>query len=284
MTLDFLLQGRRGYRVLENRALWKLKGSDRIRYLNGQVTNDVAKLSAGESCYAGVCTAKGKLVSDLFVGADQDQLWLDAPLERREILRERLEKFLIADDAEFEDLTETHCLTHYFGADLPQVDGVVLKNARFGIPGCDVWNVKGKSFQAGEEVSDSVLEELQIEKLIPKWGSELSEEILPPEAGMDRQGIRYDKGCYVGQEVMARIKSIGHVNKVLCKLESSDPLISGGELMEGVQRVGRVTRSVRSSRNGRGIGLGYVSWKMATPGRGLEASGIALTISETALT
>jgi aminomethyltransferase len=103
------------------RALWLLTGPDRVRYLNGQVTADVAALTEGQAAYAAVCTAKGRMEGDLFLAAHGAEFYLDAVVELRESLGARLEKYLIADDAVFEDVTDMWKLSHVFGATPPHV-------------------------------------------------------------------------------------------------------------------------------------------------------------------
>ncbi len=104
---------------LAPRALWKLSGPDATRYLNGQVTNDVALLASGQSIYAAVCTAKGRMEGDLTIARHDEAFYLDAEVALREGLGLRLEKYLIADDAVFEDIGDAWTLTHVFGAKSP---------------------------------------------------------------------------------------------------------------------------------------------------------------------
>ena len=92
--------------VLSPRALWRLTGPDAARYLNGQVTNDVASLADGHACYAAVCTAKGRMEGDVSIALQGGAFYLDADPILRESLGARLEKYLIADDAVFEDVSD----------------------------------------------------------------------------------------------------------------------------------------------------------------------------------
>src|SRR5271156_5696338 len=122
MNLDVyrrILAGESQTAVLSPRALWRLTGPDAARYLNGQVTNDVAHLADGEACYAAVCTAKGRMEGDVSIARHGVEFYLDADLVLRESLGARLEKYLIADDAVFEDVSEVWSLSHVFGAAPP---------------------------------------------------------------------------------------------------------------------------------------------------------------------
>ena len=265
--------------ALPARAVWRVTGADRVRYLNGQVTHDVARLAEGCSLYAGVLTGKGKLVGDLFVAAAPDALLLDAPLELRESLRERLEKFLIADDAEFADLTETGRLSHHFGAVPPPAapGRIVSANPRFGPPGFDVWQEGPAPFLAGPEAAPALADLFRIEYGIGAWGAEIDTNTLPQEVLFDRdgRGLSYEKGCYVGQETVARIRSIGQVNRLLVNVEqvagpAAEALPLGLHGGDGAE-VARLTSRAFSPLQGREIGLALASRRFVETGGSLAA-------------
>ncbi len=196
----------------------------------------------------------------------------------------RLDKFLIADDALFEDVSEGWSLTHVFGKTLPTAPegGFVAAYARFGLPGHDVWTPGTDDAVAGEVVEADVIEALRIEHAIPRWGLELTPNTLPPEAGPRMlAAISYTKGCYVGQETIARLKSVGHVNRTLVFLRSETDSFPAREtkLTLGEKEVGAVTSSAFSPRLGNGIALGYVQRASAAEGTVLETGALRLTIS-----
>ena len=217
-TYNHILAGESLTAVLSSRALWRLTGPDAARYLNGQVTNDVTRLTEGKACYAAVCTAKGRMEGDVSIAFHAGAFYLDADAILRESLGTRLEKYLIADDAAFEDVSDTWSLSHVFGVTPPPSpeNGFVVAYARFGIPGHDKWAASPLPVVTGTVVETEVIETLRIEHGIPRWGSELNTNTLPPEAGPHMlEAISYTKGCYVGQETIARLKSVGHVNRML---------------------------------------------------------------------
>jgi len=263
-----LAAGKAGHLPLSARAVWKVTGEDRIRYLNGQITNDVSKLPIGASQYAAVLTGKGKIVGDLFLAALPDALLLDAPIELRETLRERFEKFLIADDVVFDDLTGTGSLTHCFGAPAPAVQAgdLVSANRRFGLPGFDLWRpgVASPSWES-PAVGMAEVEAVRIEHGIAAWGREIDGNTLPQEVLLDvgRRGLSYEKGCYVGQETVARIRSIGHVNRKVVFLEQlAGPSALGAEPIplqaaDGAE-AGRITSVAFSPRAGGEVALAMV--------------------------
>ena len=270
--------------ALSPRALWRLTGPDRVRYLNGQVTSDVTNLADGEVCYAAVCTAKGRMEGDVHIAAHGEEFYLDADPVLRESLGARLEKYLIADDALFEDISDIWSLSHVFGAAAAPapVGGFIVAHARFGRPGYDVWTPTPQATVVGDTVEADVIETLRLEHAQPRWGAELTAATLPPEAGPDMlQAISYTKGCYVGQETIARLKSIGHVNRTLVFLQSGTTAFptAGTKLIQGEQEAGVVTSSGYSPRLDKGVALAYVRHQAAAEGASFQAGDLHLTVS-----
>jgi len=287
MNLDLyyrIVAGEAHTRVLSPRAIWRLTGPDAQRYLNGQVTNDVAILADGQVCYAAVCTAKGRMEGDLFITFHGTQYFLDADIALRENLDARLQKYLIADDAVFENIDDSWSLSHVFGAASPPVPetSFVIPHQRFGLPGHDVWIPSPGTVIVGETVPDDVIETLRLEYGFPRWGAELTANTLPPEAGPRLiDSISYTKGCYVGQETIARLKSVGHVNRTLVFLQSDSASFpaAGTKLMQADHEIGMVTSAGYSPRSEKGIALGYVQRQAAVNGTTLSANDLTLTVS-----
>lgn len=288
MNLDHyqrVIAGEPMTRILSGRALWRLSGLDRIRYLNGQVTIDVTALPEGVARLAAVCTAKGRMEGAVHIAAHGDELFLDADPALRESLGVRLEKYLIADDAAFEDVSELWNLSHVFGATLPQQPdaGFAVRHDRYGFPGHDVWIRGSGALTMGDCVEGDVVETLRLENAIPRWDAELTTQTLPPEAGPIMLGaISYTKGCYVGQETIARLKSVGHVNRTLVFLRSAtaDFPAPGTKFIAGEKEVGVVTSAGFSPRLNSGIALGYVPPALAVEGTSLHAAELTLTVSK----
>jgi folate-binding protein YgfZ len=278
-----ILAGRTLTFVLSPRALWRFCGPDALRYLNGQVTNDVTLLRDDQGCHAAVCTAKGRMEGDVFISKHGDEFYVDADASLRESLGARLEKYLIADDASCEDVSDLWSVSHVFGAEpVPTpATAFAISHARFGVPGHDVWMPSSGAFVVGEEVSADVVETLRLEKGIPLWGRELTTNTLPPEAGPHLlAAISYTKGCYVGQETIARLKSVGHVNRTLVFLraDSGHFPAPGEKLMHGEREVGSVTSAGFSPSLERGIALGYVQRTLAENGTSLQAGDLKLIV------
>ncbi len=289
MSLDLdiyrrLLAGESFVAPLAPRALWKLRGPDATRYLNGQVTNDLTPLADGQALYAAVCTAKGRMEGDVTIARHGDDYYLDADATLRESLGARLDKFLIADDAVFEDISDAWALLHVFGTSVPPApaNGFVIANARFNIPGHDLWIEGTPPSGLGPVVDAEVIETLRLENGLPRWGAELTATTLPPEAGPRMlAGISYTKGCYVGQETIARLKSVGHVNRTLVFLRSSTEAIPavGAKLIHDGREAGTVTSSGYSPRLQKGIAQAYVPRQHASLGTTFVADSLELIIT-----
>jgi len=254
---------------LSSRAKIRITGADRMRFLNGQLTNDLRDVKPGQTTYACVLTAKGKLCGDLFITPIGDAFLLDCHPALRETLPARLEKYAIADDVEFSDQTDEFSLFHTVALTLPEgilPEGVVSRSNRFGLEGYDLLVPGTLKNVVPQLLTEPVLEAakvetFRIERGIPEWGHELSEDVIPNEAGLDQTAVSYTKGCYVGQEVISRLKSLGHVNRKLrgVQLIEGSILISGHKLVnDSGQQTGFVTSAARSEQLDAWIGLAYV--------------------------
>jgi folate-binding protein YgfZ len=267
---------------LRDRAFWRMSGADRLRYLNGQITQDLSRLNSGHSLYAALTTPKGKMISDLFVHRQEDFLLLDAPLERREAVTARLEKYLIADDVVLEDITESRPGLHLISAAAPPVATALSHQARFGLPGWDLFDLTSPPVSSEPLLDDQTLEVIRVEHGLARWGPEMNENTLPPEAGLDRHGISYDKGCYVGQETIARIKSIGHVTKslVLLHFAGGPSPVTGEALFQGEKKIGQITTVVASPQNPLWLALAYVQYPHHEPGQTVNTLNNSAAILE----
>ena len=265
---------------LSDRVKLALTGADRVRYLTGQVTSNVLKLAPGEAQPACVTTAKGRLCAEIFITASATALHLDADPMLRDTLPARLERYIISDDATLADVTDEYRLYHLLP---PPTDTHPFQDAvntaaranRFGQPGLDVLLPHAAAAQLWPQLAasravldESMCELLRIEAGIPRWGRELDENTLPPEAGLDRTHIDYHKGCYIGQEVISRIKSVGHVNRQLTGFVSADgtPLAVGATLFapgDATRPLGTLTSVTFSFTLEKPIALGYL--KRGTP-------------------
>lgn len=243
---------------LSSRAKFRLTGADRVRYLNGQVTNDVRRLSADESMYACVTDAKGRIAGDVFIHAEGDSLLIDAEAALREALAMRLERYIVADDVTLEDVTEDHRLVHVFGS-----PGHGVKCVRLGLPGADLWASRKHADVAfsGEPLSSDDLEAYRILQGIPRWPNELGGDVFPQEAGLEARAMSFTKGCYIGQEILSRIKSTGKMPRELVQWRARDAeaaVEAGDELSLDGRVVGKITSVTHHPALGVACGLAFV--------------------------
>jgi aminomethyltransferase len=293
---DSVLRQSAGLLDASGREALRLVGPERSSFLHGMVTNDVEGLPVGRWTYATACTAKGAMVADCRVLARTDELWLDTEPGYGERLLAHLSRFLVSEDAELGAASGERAVLAVVGptatgvvaaAGLPVPEGNavaegpggewVLQHGLYGVPAVELLvplaardALKQRLVAAGApELPLAALEALRVEAGVGRMGTDMDETTIPLEANLER-GIHYQKGCYLGQEVIARATFRGQVNKKLSGLRFSGALPArGAELRKGDKMVGRVTSSVQSPRRG-AIGLGYVHRLFLEPGTELE--------------
>ena len=264
---------------LSSRVKLRVTGGDRVRFLNGQITNDIRKASETVAIEACVLNAKGKIDAHLFVHRNGDFFLIDTDPGLGPALRARLERYIIADDVQIEDVTAQFSLFHAMGGTELAFKSRIISANRFA-PGADIWCEVSQSDEVVRELikefnycSDDCAEQLRIERGIPRWGRELTPEIIPVEANLEQRCIDYEKGCYIGQETISRMKMSGQRNKQLCGLVSltGAGLTPKMRLAAGAERkdAGWITSASRSG--GREIALGYIKRGFNSAGTQLEA-------------
>ncbi len=292
-----------------------LTGADRVRFLHGQVTNDVKKLGVGQGCYSAITTAKGKMQSDLNIFCLQDELLLDFEPGLTALVTQRLEKYIVADDVQVVDV-----IPHYglFSVQGPKAEAVVnalaifskipaqafssvkvsdavfgeiylMNHARLSSVGFDLFVpldaltvVAEKLISAVKPIGGQVcgwnaFEIARVEAGIPRFGADMDEANLASECGIEARAISYNKGCYIGQEVLNRIHSVGHVNRELRKLRlASDAKtlpVRGDKLFFNEKEVGHITSAVFSPKQNCIVMLGYVRREANAVGTELTLRG-----------
>src|SRR5262249_6643418 len=205
------------------RAKFRVTGADRLRFLNGQITNDLRKASETVALEACVLNAKGKLNAHIFIAPHGESFLIDAEPELREPFRTRLERYVIADDVEIDDITDEFSLFHVFTEESPMLEASrIVSGQRFATAGWDIWTAPARYDAVRDQLSltcvfidSAAAEVMRIEQGLPRWGHELTNEIIPIEANLEQRTIDYQKGCYIGQEVISRMKMSGQTNKRL---------------------------------------------------------------------
>lgn len=233
------------------RAFVAVSGPDAADYLQRMVSNDVEALGPGEACEALLLTAKARVIAPLTVlrRSHDDFLLLTEP-ELGEVVAAQLTRFRFAARCAIE--AEQHVSTLVLGTDLPPG---AIPNAGYGVPAYEL--LDGEPPTAAP-IEDDELERMRIVAAVPRWGHELDDRVLPAEAGLEERAISFTKGCYPGQEPVARLHYRGHPNRELrvLRLDGHELPTYDAELIHDGKAVGRVTSSVR---DGDGVlALAYV--------------------------
>jgi tRNA-modifying protein YgfZ len=212
------------------------RGPDAADFVQRMVSNDVEALAPGEACDALLLTPKARIIAPLRVfrrGKDDFLLATEARLG--ETVRSQLQRARFAAKVELEP--EEHTAAIVFGGEPAGL------HARAREYGEDAWEALDAE-PAGEPIDDDELERRRIEARGPAWGRELDDRVMPAEAGLVARAISLTKGCYPGQEPVARLHFRGHANRGLRVLELRDPPAYDAEIRDGDRVVGRVTSSV----------------------------------------
>lgn len=278
-----------------------LTGTDRRTFLAGQVTNDIEGLEAGRGCYAAFLTHKGKMLGDLRVLAVEDEgaepeLLLDTERPTLQALFDMIRRFKIGYDVELHKRTVQRGLLSLVGPaalavagaeDLPGEEHAHRRGEIAGRPvrlivtdvGVDVLcdadatdAVRGALLAAGATpASEEAGEILRVEHGRPRYGHEIDDTTIPQEAGLNERAVSFTKGCYVGQETVARLFYRGKPNRHLRGLKLSEPVAPGAELRLGERVVGKLASAVVSPSHGP-IGLALVR-REAAPGDSVDVAG-----------
>jgi len=288
-------------------GLVEVTGADRVRWLDGMLSNDVAGLEPGlerSGCPALLLTRKGRIVADPHVLLRPEALWLALARDAAPVAIETLERFVVADRVELRDCSDAWerlalegpaapaLLASAAGAPLrlapgaaadAELAGTAVVVAAFGATpsGRQLFAPAGSGERVGAALraagavsaGAAALEILRIEAGLPRLYAELDEDVLPAEAGLD-SAISTTKGCYTGQEIVARLASRGRVNHRLVglALDAQTPPAVGDAIRNGVREVGEVTSACLSPGAG-AIALGFVRATSALPGTRLDVAG-----------
>lgn len=276
---------------LSTREQLRVTGPDAVSFVQGMVTNDVAALAVGGSCYAAVLTVKGGMVGDLRVLRRAEELVLDTGPGRGETVKAFLEKYLISEEAEVHAAPEL-ALVGLVGpkasAVAAAVPAALVEGTMPGFTGGVDLLVRRErlpdvraALAAHPTLSPSTVEVLRVEHAVPLFGVDMTEVTIPLEANLDH-ALHYKKGCYIGQEVIARATYRGQMNKKLVPLLLGDAAPEPKtELRLGDVKVGWVTSVVKSPKRGQGLALGYVRRDHLAPGTALAiATGGTATVTE----
>ena len=282
-----------------DRAKILVSGPDAAEYLQGQLTNDVEALPVGEGCYAALLDRKGHLQSDMRVLRLSDGIWLDLEPGPAPTVLSHLRTYSIGRNVDIADVTAEWAILTVIGpraAELTGLEGLgpehtqrrrqwdgieVLGVATASgvdliVPAREAERLRELALAAGVvEVGEDAAEIVRIESGTPRFGAEMSAETMPAEAGIVDAAVSFTKGCYIGQEPVARLHYRGRPNRRLCGLELSAPAEAGAELRLGDRAVGRIGSSCLSPARGP-IALAIVR-REAEPGAELAVGEAGVT-------
>jgi aminomethyltransferase len=305
-----------GYRALRHGAAWLdvsargrvvARGRDRVRLLHNLTSNDVKKMRPGEGCYAFLLNPRGRIQADLCAFCFEDHFLLDTEPEQREKVRQHIRRYIIADQVELEDVTEATCaialegpdaaaLLGKLGAPVPAADYAHLAWGDFtvaavnltGQPGFRIYGAAAQTQEIIDRVGRAGAQpataedarQVRIENARPRYGEDIRETSLPQET-QQMHALSFTKGCYLGQEIVERIRAQGHVNKKLVRVRIStlEPPAAGSKLSSNGAEAGEITSSIYSPEMGEVVALAYVRANFAEPGTALDASGAPAVVT-----
>ncbi len=294
---------RHGAGILDLSARGRItaRGRDRARLLHNLTSNEVKKMTPGTGCYAFLLSAKGRIEADLYLWCFAEHFLIDTEPELREKAIQHIRRYIIADQVELEDVTAqtaeigvegpgAAAAMAQIGAPIPSDYAHVAwgEHTVAGItatrqPGVRIYCAAGEAAGIVERLEAAgarrVLPEdarvVRIENGKPRYGEDIRETSLPQET-QQMHAISFNKGCYLGQEIVERIRAQGHVNKKLVRLgvDGIEPLAAGTRLRAGDADAGEITSAVYSPQSGKVAAMGYVRTAFADTGTVVRAGEV----------
>ncbi|WP_435016569.1 YgfZ/GcvT domain-containing protein [Tundrisphaera sp. TA3] len=305
MTTPAASRPESGWIDRSDRVRIEVQGPDRAKFLHNLVTNDIKKLVEGQGCEAFITTPQGKTLAYVALSALKASTLLRSDVGESTVFLGHLQKYSIFDDVAIEEITDQTFEIHAFGRlaeDIvhdAKLDGLAnadqsiaeaewaghslrfVREAPAGVPGLtligplaaadSVRTALGRA-SGTASLDPAVFEAMRIEAGTPISGRDVTPNNLPQEVGRDRATISFVKGCYLGQETVARLDALGHVNKILkgLRIEGSTPPAPGASLVGADGKAaGTVTSAAPAIGGGAVVGLAYVRVAHANPGTSL---------------
>jgi folate-binding protein YgfZ len=287
------------------RTVIEVRGNDRTQFLHSFCTNDVKKLVPGQGCEAFITNHQGKTIGHVFIFCEPERLVIGTVAGQATALIGHFDRFVISEDVTFRDLSDQVQIILVAGceavrllrsltavdppADLlgfihPQLAGCQCTLFRVPYAGnrsflvrtssADAAKVRGAFESAGSRLCQGeAVEAVRIEAGFPYFSRDITDANLPQEVNRDKQAISFTKGCYLGQETVARIDALGHVNRLLVgvRFQSEQVPAPGATLMAAGKEVGQVTSAAYSAALQSALALAYVRRQHAKPGSRLDS-------------
>jgi len=293
------------YQALREHAAWldlsgrgkiRATGEDRARLLHAMTTQQVEQMKPGEGAYAFFLNAQGRILGDVNLFCFEDYFLLDTEPETRQKLFEHVDRYIIADDVTLEDLTEqmvtiavegpqAASVLEKLGAPIPEApyqtrawgDRIIARVSSTGSEGFFVFlPISGKRELAGQlagvpEASAAEARLVRIEHGRPRYGEEITERYLVQETGQTH-AVNFTKGCYLGQEIVERVRSRAQIHRVLRSLEidASDAPAAGTKLTSGGADAAEIASSAFSPALAKVVAMAYVRVQFTEPGTELQ--------------
>jgi tRNA-modifying protein YgfZ len=297
-----------GWLDRSERGKLALTGGDAKEFLQGQVSNDIVGLTPGTGCYAAFLTPKGKMLGDLRVldvGPPTPELLLDTERVALQELFNLIRRFSLGHDVQLHKRTLERGLLSLVGPGSAELVGAgelpvdEHANITLSVDGIDALAVRtdvgvdlicaaeatasltaALGARGAEPISEATAECLRIERGRPRYGIDLDDTVIPQEAGLNDRAVSFQKGCYVGQETVARLFYRGKPNRQLRGLRLQEPVPPGADVIAGERVVGRLTSVAASPRLGE-IGLALIR-REAPPGSAVAVgdAGVAGEVVE----
>ncbi len=289
-----------GFARLETATQIELSGSDRAKFLQNFCTNDVHRLEEGSGCEAFITNVQGKILGHVHIFRYPESLIIETVAGQAESLISHLDRYLIMEDVQMRDISSDRGEVMVCGKQAPALLANLLSTGeireilghvtgRMGeveinLRRFDTCGPMTFLIDCQREILDAVVDRLtaegampcdhsaleicRIEQGTPLYGRDISSDNLPQEIGRDQRTISFTKGCYLGQETVARIDALGHVNKILVGLrfDGNEPPAPGTQFEIDGKQVGRLTSSAFSPRLATAIGLGFVRREYSAAG------------------
>jgi folate-binding protein YgfZ len=301
-----------GYNALRHSVAWidlsqrgrlRITGEDRARLLNAMATNQVQSLRPGQGCYVFFLNAQGRILGDANIFCFADHLLLDTEPETRQKLFEHLDRYIIADDVTVEDVTKTtaaiavegpraEAVIAALGAEIPPENSfeplpwvswgerAVARVSSTGSPGfCIFTTAEDKPSLLAQlagvpEATPEDTRTIRIENGRPRYGEEITERYLVQETGQ-LQAVNFNKGCYLGQEIVERVRSRAQIHRLLqsVEIDTSEVPPAGTKLTSGEADAAEIVSAVYSPTLEKVAAMAYVRVQFGKPGTELSWNG-----------